>query len=165
MDDPVTVKKSAMQRKKFLVVVDETPESRLSLYYAARRALHTNGHVSLLYVIEPPGFMHWIAVEKVMAEEARAEAEAVLYDLGEEVIKVSGLMPELVIREGKRRDELLALIREDPDIRVLVLGAGTGKKGPGPLVTCLAGEMAGSLPIPITVVPGNLSLEQLDQLA
>lgn len=154
-----------MQRKKFLVVVDETPECRLALYYAARRALHTGGHVSLLYVIEPPGFMHWIAVEKMMQQEARAEAEAVLYGLGEEVIKVSGLIPELVIREGKRRDELLTLIREDPDIRILVLGAGTGKKGPGPLVSSLAGEMAGSLPIPITVVPGNLSLEQLDQLA
>ncbi len=154
-----------VRRKKFLVVVDDSPECASAIHYASRRALHTGGHVSLLYVIEPPGFMHWVSVERVMQEEAQAQAEAVLYEAAVEVNRVAGVMPEFVIREGKRRDELLALLKEDPDIRILVLGAGAGKKGPGPLVTSLAGQLSGSLPIPITVVPGNLTTAQLDELA
>ena len=154
-----------VRRKKFLVVVDDSPECASAIHYASRRALHTGGHVSLLYVIEPQGFMHWISVEKVMQEEEQAQAEAVLYEAAGQVNRIAGLMPEFVIREGKRRDELLALLKADPDIRILVLAAGTGKKGPGPLVTSLAGELSGSLPIPITVVPGNLTTAQLDELA
>lgn len=155
----------AAVRKKFLVVVDDSPECASAIYYASRRALHTGGHVSLLYVIEPQGFMHWVSVEKVMQEEAQAQAEAVLYEAAAEVNRVANLLPEFVVREGKRRDELLALLKDDPDIRILVLAAGTGKKGPGPLVSSLAGQLSGSLPIPVTVVPGNLTTAQLDALA
>jgi len=154
-----------VRRKKFLVVIDDSPECASAIHYASRRALHTGGHVSLLYVIEPPGFMHWISVQKVMQEEAQAQAEAVLYEAAAQVNRIAGLLPEFVIREGKRRDELLALLKDDPDIRILVLAAGTGKSGPGPLVSSLAGQLSGSLPIPITVVPGNLTTAQLDELA
>ena len=151
-------------RKKFLVVVDGSPECKLALYYASRRALHTGGQVTLLYVIEPAGFQHWLSVGKVMQSEARAEAEAVLYDLAGEVNRIAHLMPEFQIHEGKRADVLLKLIRNDPDIRILVLGAAAGKDGPGPLVSSFAGQMSGSLPIPVTIVPGDLTLAQLDAL-
>jgi hypothetical protein len=57
--------------------------------------------------------------------------------------------------------EILSQIREDPEIGVLVLGAGTDKSGPGPLVTALS-RQAGSLPIPLTIVPGDLSKERLE---
>ena len=69
--------------------------------------------------------------------------------------------PELVIREGEAVSEILAEIREDPTIGVLVLGAGTDRKGPGPLVSQLS-RNSGSLPVPITIVPGDLSKEQLE---
>jgi hypothetical protein len=68
------------------------------------------------------------------------------------------------VREGKAADLIVELIAEEPDISILVLGAGTGKKGPGPLVSSLAGKLSGKFPIPITVVPGNLSFEQIDSL-
>ena len=74
-----------------------------------------------------------------------------------------GVNPELVIREGQPVDEIMAQIREDPDIGVLVLGAGSGKQGPGPLVTQLT-KNAGGLPIPITIVPGDLSKEKLEAI-
>jgi hypothetical protein len=66
-----------------------------------------------------------------------------------------------VIREGEPMSEILSQIREDPEIGVLVLGAGTDKSGPGPLVTALS-RQAGSLPIPLTIVPGDLSKERLE---
>jgi len=74
-----------------------------------------------------------------------------------------GIDPELVIREGQAVDEIMGHIREDSEIGVLVLGAGTDNKGPGPLVTQLS-RNAGSLPIPITILPGDLSKEKLEAI-
>jgi nucleotide-binding universal stress UspA family protein len=75
-----------------------------------------------------------------------------------------GVDPELVIREGVPVDEIIAHISADPDIGVLVLGASADKKkGPGPLVTQLS-RAAGSLPVPITIVPGDLSKERLEAI-
>ncbi len=151
-------------RRKFLVVVDDTPECRVALRFACLRARNTGGGVTLLYVSEPADFQHWMAVGDLMQHEAREEAEKVLQGLAAEVNELSGIMPELVVREGRRHDELVALIEEDPGIRVLVLGAAPGSEGPGPLVSALAGQMSGSFRIPITIVPGTLSDSQIDEL-
>lgn len=148
----------------FLVVVDATEEMRLALRYASRRAHNSGGRVALLYVMEPADFQHWMAVEEKMREERREEAERVLHELSAEVNALTGQMPVLYVREGKASDLIVELIEEEPDISILVLGAGTDKKGPGPLVSSLAGKLSGRFPIPITVVPGNLTFEQIDAL-
>jgi nucleotide-binding universal stress UspA family protein len=153
------------EERIFLVVVDETEEMRVALHYAARRARHTGGRVALLYVIEPTDLQQWMAVETLVREEKRQEAEALLGKLSAEVKELAGSMPVVHIREGRRRDELLKLIEEEPGISILVLAAGTGPEGPGPLITALVGKMAGRLRVPITIVPGNLSPEQLAALA
>ena len=152
------------RRRNFLVVVDDTPESRVALRFACLRAKKTGGGVVLLRVNEPADFQHWMAVEKLMQEEAREEAERLLQSLAAEVNEWSGLMPQYIIREGHKEDEILALLEEDSSIRVLVLGASPEKEGPGPLVSRLAGQMSGSLPVPITVVPGNMTPEQIEEL-
>ena len=148
----------------FLCVVDSSDEMRIALRFASRRANHTGGRVALLFVIEPADFQHWMSVEEKMREERREEAERVLQNLAAQVNDVAGFMPALYVREGSPDDEILKLIEEEPRISVLVLGAGTDKKGPGPLVTSLAGKMSGKFPIPITVVPGNLTEDQIDAL-
>jgi nucleotide-binding universal stress UspA family protein len=160
-DSPAPVQR----RRKFLVVVDETPECKVALRFAARRAEHTNGLVTLIYVIEPADFQHWMAVERVMREEAHREAEAILHDAASDVNKLTGITPELVIKEGAKQEKLLELLAEDRDISILVLGAGTGVEGPGPLVSLVASESAKSYPIPVTIVPGSLSDAQVDELA
>ena len=148
----------------FLCVVDSSAEMKIALRFASRRANHTGGRVALLFVIEPADFQHWMSVEEKMREERREEAERVLQNLAAQVNDVAGVMPALYVREGSPDDEILKLIEEEPRISVLVLGAGTDKKGPGPLVTSLAGKMSGKFPIPITVVPGNLTEDQIDSL-
>jgi nucleotide-binding universal stress UspA family protein len=148
----------------FLVVVDETEEMRVALRYAALRARKTGGKVALLYVIEPSDLQQWMAVESLMREEAREEAEALLQRLSSDVTELCGSMPIVYIREGRRRDELLALLDEEPSISILVLAAGTGAEGPGPLVTHLVGKMSGKMRVPVTVVPGSLSDEQIAAL-
>ena len=153
------------QERVFLVVVDESEEQSVALRYAARRAQHTGGRVALLYVIEPSDLQQWMAVETLMREERREEAEAVLQRLATEVAELSGSMPVIYIREGRRRDELLALIDEEPSISILVLAANAGSEGPGPLITALTGKSITKLRVPVTIVPGTLSKEQLDAIA
>ena len=149
----------------FLVVVDETEELQIAVHYAARRAAHTGGRVALLYVIEPSELQHWVAIENLAREEQREEAEVLMQRLCEEILPIAGTMPIVYIREGRRRDELLSLISEEPSISILVLAAGIGPEGPGPLISYLAGKPAGRLRIPITIVPGGLTMEQLDAVS
>ena len=100
-----------------------------------------------------------------MREEALEEAEKLLHDAARDVNRIGGLFPEYIVREGKTRDTILALLKEDPDISILVLGAGTGREGPGPLVSLVAQEATNAYPIPVTIVPGSLSDEAVDALA
>ncbi len=148
--------------RKFLVVVDETPECLNAIRFAARRAAHTGGGVQMLFVIRPEEFQHWIGVGEMMRQEAREAAEARFREIAERMEKNTGTIPEFVIREGDAVEEILAQIKDDPEIGVLVLGAGTEGDGPGPLVSQLAGRMAGRMPIPVTVVPGSMTLEALN---
>jgi len=76
-----------------------------------------------------------------------------------------GAIPILYVREGKVGDELFKLLDEEPQISILVLGANTGTRGPGPLVSALTGKMVGKLRVPLTVVPGNLSDEAIDSIS
>jgi len=151
--------------RKFLVVVDQTPECMNALRFAARRAAKTQGGVTMLYVIPPEEFQHWLGVADMMKREKRAEAEARLSALAEEVRALSGVMPEFAIREGEQDDEVLQHIDEDEEIRVLVLGAAPGSEGPGPLVSALVGKRGGRMPIPVTVVPGSLDEAAIDEIA
>jgi nucleotide-binding universal stress UspA family protein len=152
-------------RRKFLVVADGSKECRVALRYAALRAALTRGCVSLLYVIEPADFQHWRAVEDRMRTEARADAESVLHELAGEVNELVDLMPELLIREGSRAEQVIAAINEDPSIHLLVIAAGTGKEGPGPLVSLVAGKTGPGFPIPVTVVPGHMSEDEIDEIS
>lgn len=149
--------------RKFLVVVDETPECAQAMRFAARRAQKTGGGVTLLYVIRPEEFQHWMGVAEVMRAEAREAAEKRLADLADELRALTGITPEFDIREGKTAEELFALVEEDPDIGVFVLGAAENED-PGPLVTYLITKMAGRLPIPVTIVPGGLTMQRIDEI-
>jgi len=155
-------------RRKFLVIIDETPEVERALYFAASRIGHTGGQIALLYVIEPTDFTQWAGVKAMQLEEETAKAKA-LFRLNRRKLDKAGfesIATEEVVRSGKRADEILKLIEEDEDIAIMILGASTDKGGPGPLVSSLAaGKLAGSFPIPIVVVPGNLSLDEIKALA
>jgi nucleotide-binding universal stress UspA family protein len=152
-------------KRKFLVVIDDTPECLVALSYAARRAQHTNGGVVLLFVIEPEAPQGFAGVEEVMREEAREQAQAALSKFAARTRDLSNLDAEMVIREGKTAEEVRQLIESDEDIAVLVLAAGESTEGPGPLVTAIAARGSGTFPVPITIVPGTLTDEQIEAIA
>ncbi len=152
-------------KAKFLVVIDETQECDRAVYFASRRAMRTGVSVIMLYVVA----MHdtnqqWLGVADLMRAEAQEEATALLDKYATLSTGVTGVVPERVIREGETAREVVALIEEDEDIALLVLGAGNTAEGPGPLVATI-GRMAGTFPIPLAIVPGHLTDEELDALS
>ncbi|CUH61667.1 universal stress protein [Thalassobacter stenotrophicus] len=147
--------------RKFLVVLDDSRECLNAIRFAAMRAANTGGGVEVLAVIPPEEFNHWIGVGDIMRQEARERIEAHFEVFAKWMRDRQNIDPELVIREGEVFDEILAQVKADTDIGVLVLGAGIDKNGPGPLVTQLT-RIAGNLPIPVTIVPGEMSKEQLE---
>mgnify|MGYP006112392069 FL=1 len=147
--------------RTFLCVVDETEEFAAALQFACKRATNSGGRVALIYVIEPAEFSHWMAVGERMRDEAREEAEEMLNVVASVVQKRTEHMPVLYIREGQLHEEVVKLIEEEDGISLLVLGAASGTDGPGPLVTYLVEKMAGKLRVPVTMVPGSLSEEEI----
>jgi nucleotide-binding universal stress UspA family protein len=151
-------------RRKFMAVIDNTPECGRAVRYAGMRAKNSGGGLVLLYVISDADFNQWIGVGDIMRAEARDEAETVMATIAQRVRNEIGAEPELVIREGKASDQILQLIEDDRDIAILVLAAGSGKEGPGPLVQQVAGRGA-AFPIPVTIIPDNLTDEDIDALS
>lgn len=151
--------------RKFLVVVDKTPECKVALRFATRRAQHTGGRVSLICFVEQADYQQWRGVEEIMRAEAREDAEAAIYEAARLVHELTGIFPELLIEDGEPAASLGDVIARDADISILVLAAATAKDGPGPLVSMIAGPQAGAYPIPVTIVPGRLSDGEIDALA
>jgi nucleotide-binding universal stress UspA family protein len=148
--------------RKFLVVIDKTPECAVALRFAARRAQHTGGRVTLMCPAQLPDFQQWRGVEEIMRDEAHVEAEGMLYGAAQVVNELSGIIPELVIPFGSKTDCVAQIIKEDKDISILVVASGTGKEGPGPLVSMFAMAVQA---VPVTIVPGNFTNDQVDALA
>ena len=150
--------------RKFLVVLDDSRECLNAMRFAAMRAAKTGCGVEILSVIPPDEFNHWIGVGEIMRAEARERIEVHFEVFAKWMREKQNVTPELVIREGEPLTELLAQINDDPDVGLLVLGAGTDKKGPGPLVSALSRQV-GELTVPMTIVPGNMSKERLESIA
>ncbi|KCV82896.1 UspA domain-containing protein [Actibacterium atlanticum] len=149
--------------RKFLVILDDSRECLNAMRFAALRAEHTGGGVVILSVIPPDEFNHWIGVGDLMRQEARERIEVHYEVFAKWMRDKHQIDPQLVIREGEAVDQIMSQIRDDSEIGVLVLGAGTSKKGPGPLITQLS-KNSGALPIPMTVVPGDLPKERLEAI-
>ncbi len=149
--------------RSYLVVVDDTPESRVALRFAARRAAKNDGRVSLLHVIPPTDFIQWGGVQEVIEAEAQEKAEALLSAVAEEVGAETGVRPSFSVRHGKPADEVLKAVTADGDLQLLVLGAAPNG-APGPLVAFFSGEAAGQLPCPVLIVPGGLDEDAIARL-
>jgi len=152
--------------RKFLVVADDSPEFEAALRYAARRARSTGGRVVLLRIMPGGSDEHWSGVREEIQRQQRAEAEALLTRLGEEAAERSGAPPVFLIEEGEPQAAIRKVVSEDPEIKILVLAAASGSRGPGPLVSALLKQGAlGGRKLPVTIVPGELTDAEIEDLA
>ncbi|MCV6593947.1 MAG: universal stress protein [Silicimonas sp.] len=150
--------------RKFLVILDDSRECLNAIRFAAMRAANTGAGVQVLAVIPPEEFNHWIGVGEIMRAEERERIEVHYEVFAKWMRDRKGIEPDLVIREGEPVPEILAQIEEDGEIGVLVLGASAEKGGPGPIVTALSRNF-GALPVPLTIVPGEMSKEKLEAIS
>ena len=152
-------------KPKCLVIVDETAEWDRAVYYASRWAIRAGGGVVMLRIIETEDQnQQWLGVAEVMRAEAHEEANAALDRAAGRANGIAAITPERVIREGDPTEQILDVIDKDADIAMLVLAANPGAEGPGPLITLMANTV-GSFPIPVTLVSGDLSDEEIDALS
>ncbi|MFD1882207.1 universal stress protein [Paracoccus pacificus] len=149
--------------RKFLVVLDDTKECLNAMRFAAMRASKTGGGVTVLSVIAPDEIQHGFGVAEVMRAEARERIEAHFEVFAKWMRDRHQIFPELVIREGDVTTEITSQIAEDTDIGVLVLGASSEKAGPGPIVAHIMRNL-GTLPCPVTIVPGDIPKERLERI-
>ena len=149
---------------KFLVCVDDSEECKIALKFACMRAKNTKGSVILLYVIEPQDLMHFVGVENIMKSEAYAKADEILKSLKNEVDINFGLNIECKIEKGHKFDKIVDFINQDDTISILVLGAAPEGKGTNDLVQRFSMALTTSIHIPLTVVPGNLTDEELKRI-
>lgn len=152
-------------RRKFLVVLDDTPECARAVAYSAKRAERTNGGLIMLYIIKPSEFQHWLGVEGVMRAEAHEQAQAILDSFNDIAHEIAQIEPEQVIKEGVPTEVIAELIEEDEDIALLVLAASMDGEGPGPLISDFTRNMSSHFPIPMTIVPGDLTDEDINALS
>jgi nucleotide-binding universal stress UspA family protein len=152
-------------KPKCLVIVDDTAEWDRAVYYASRWAIRAGGGVVMLRIIEiEDQNQQWLGVADIMRAEAHEDANAALDRASGRANGIAAITPERVIREGDPTEQILDVIDKDVDITMLVLAANPGAEGPGPLITVMA-KTVGSFPIPVTIVSGDLSDEDIDALS
>lgn len=150
--------------RTYLIVIDDTPEAEVALRFAARRAVKTGGSVEILSLIEEQEFIAFGGVQATMEEEARLHAQGLVTAAAGTLLQESGLHPAITVRAGDGPRIIRELIAANPDIAALVLGAAASG-APGPLVAHFTGADAGALPVPLMIIPGSLTPEQIDRLS
>ena len=151
-------------RSKFLVIVDESTELNVAIRFAAKRAQSTKGGVILLNVIEQFDPQQWQSIEDIILQEAREKAQEKLQKWSQVINDLTGGVPELMVKEGVTSEKIIETLEEDNAIRFLVLAAADADQ-PGPLISLLAGQKSGKLPVPIVIIPQRLSDDVIDDLA
>jgi nucleotide-binding universal stress UspA family protein len=155
----------AGHRPKFLVVADGTPEASRALRYAARRVARVGATLAVLTVVPPQDAPLILGVVSLMEADATQEAADLLEAAAGYVRSLTGIEPDRMLRHGQLTQEVLKAVEEDEDISALILAMGTGKEGPGPLVSLLTGKWSTSFPVPVALVPGHLQDIEIDALA
>lgn len=154
---------NTLKKTKYLVCVDNREESRIALRLACMKAKNRGSSVDMLHIITPADFQTLGAIADRMREERRSEGEQLLKNLSEEANHY-GIVPSLLLREGAVGDEILATALENPDINIIVIGIAQQSSGRGKLAAWLAGQLSSKLFVPILMVPGNLTDQQLEAL-
>ena len=152
-------------KKKFLIVIDESKELEKAIYFAAKRAIHTDGKLSLLYIVDPAVNAQWSRIENLIEQEATSEAKKLCRGWAQKIKSRFDIESEVIIKMGDRCEELLKLVGEDKNIRFLVLASSANNEEPGPLIKALTGKKIKDLSIPMVIIPGSLSEKEIDLIA
>lgn len=161
----MTSEDSPITQSKYLVCVDDSDVSRKALRFACIKARKRHILIDVLHVISPSDIQTLQGIADVMRQEQRAAAEALLQSMADEVHDVASITPTLLIREGNPGEQILAQTLEDYYTNMLVLGVSPGSNSGMRVINWLANQSGKKLLIPMMLVPGNLTDEQMEVLA
>ena len=153
-----------MAERIYLVIMDETEESRLALRFASRRAARTGGMVHIVALVPKQDFVAFGGVQATIEAEARSRAEALVTSAAGSLVSEGGRTPVVAVKEGEAVKVVRDCLGEHPEVSALVLGAAADGN-PGPLVSHFAVAHPGQLPCPLMIVPGSISEETIDRLS
>ena len=149
--------------RKYLVVMDETEEAKTALRFASLRAAKTSGTVHILALVPRQNFNAFGGVQATIEQEAKERAEVIANAAAGNIFAESGKMPQIAVRSGDATEIVREFLSTRDDIAALVLGAAA-EGGPGPLVSYFSG-LAGGLPCPLYIVPGQMGNDALEAVA
>jgi len=136
-----------------------------ALVFAAMRAKAVGAGLVILRCARVPGLGGWVGLDKDISQDAVDAARVKATQHADQVEARTGVKAELVVSEDEPIDAIRKLVDGDPAIKSLVLAAGSGRLGPGPLVSRLAkGKKIATRPIAVTVIPGELTDKELDEM-
>jgi nucleotide-binding universal stress UspA family protein len=154
----------AEAKRTYLVVVDDSAESRVALRFAARRAAKTGGRIEVLGIVEPQDFVQFGGVQAAMEEEQRLRIEGVVSAAIGEILDESGMDANIILRSGEAVRTVRDYLDGRDEVAALVLGAAPSGN-PGVLVANFTGNDAGQLPCPVMIIPGSIGDDRLEQLS
>jgi len=148
----------------YMIVADGSDEFQTAMRYASLSAKAAGAGVLVLRILGAVGFRQWGNIEERMKLEQRQQAEQLMAGVEQTIKDVSGIQAEIVIREGQKVEQVLAVLENRPRVKKLILAASTNPAGPGPLIEHFAGKGMEQLNAPLTIIPGHLSDDALDAL-
>ncbi len=151
-------------RRTYLVVVDDSAESRVALRFSARRAAKTGGKIEVLGIVEPQDFVQFGGVQAAIEEEQRLRIEGVVSAAIGEILDELGVDMNIFVRQGEIVRTVRDFIGTRAEVDALVLGAAVSGN-PGPLVSNLCGHDAGRLPCPLMIIPGSITDDRMEDLS
>ena len=149
----------------FLVVLDDSSEIMNALRYAAQRSAINNGRVALLYTFETLEFSHWKPVEDIAEVESRKEAESKIKEFENFVLKFTTKNPKKYIMKGDRIECIINFLNANKFITNFVLAASAKESGSDPLISAFTGKQRSKISVPMTIIPPNLTEEEIDKLS
>ena len=149
-------------KEKFLAVFDGTDECKSAVRYAARRAKINGAELLIVATVDTAEFTYWLSVNNKMIDDIERESRDALRELSDEIKSYSDVSCDHIIEHGSKLDVVKNLINLDNSISLLILASNKKDKNPGILVETISGE---GYSIPVVVIPGNLSDNDIDQLA
>ena len=117
-------------KKKFLVVIDDSKELKNAIHFAAQRAKNTNGTLAMLYVVDHAINAQWSKVEHLIEQEETSEAKKICRKWAQLIKDQFSIDTEIILKLGNKKDEILKLLKEDSNIRFLVLSTSCDGENP-----------------------------------
>lgn len=150
---------------KFLVCVDDSDVSRVALRFACIKAKKRGFRVEMLHVIPPADMQALNIVADKMYEEQLEAAENMTRELAQEVTEKLGVTPDIAIRNGGVGEEIMEQLRGDQEANMLVFGVSTNRSSSAKLISWVASQMGEDLMVPVMLVPGNLTDQQMLEIS